>query len=89
MQALILIQLGHTLFILTFKDNKDKVCLCTVPIFRAGEALIGLISCVSRGSTEDLWLYQVQIEVLNDSKDGVSAAFLEKTPTLLLQKDLA
>lgn len=61
MQALILIQLGHTLFIFTFKVDKDKVCLCTVLIFRAGEALIGLISCVSWGMTEDHFLYQVQI----------------------------
>lgn len=61
MQALILIQLGHTLFIFTFKDNKDTVCLCTVLIFRAGETLIGLNSCVSWGATEDHFLYQVQI----------------------------
>lgn len=61
MQALILIQLGHTLFIFTFKDNKGKVCLCTVLVYRAGEALIGLISRVSWGPTEDHFLYQVQI----------------------------
>lgn len=56
MQALIFIQLGYTLFIFTFKDNKDKVCLCTVLVFGAGEALIGLISCVSWGPAADRFL---------------------------------